>query len=440
MKNVLRLFSPLLVLLLFATLTSCNKQDSPWDGMNPFDNGGKERNMVVVISDIHLGADLAYAECNENLEPLEELLNRLKESPNVKELVIAGDLLDEWFVPATIDTYQGKDQADFVQRIATTNKGVIDALNNIIEEKEILVSYVPGNHDLTITEASVSLILPGINQKRDPELGLGTYTPEGIPEIAIEHGHRYNFFCAPDPISNQDIAPGTIMPPGYFFTRLAALYVAQGKPDPADVVPVVTRNTSGDESQDLLFAYWKLWEWTANLFTIENMFDENIFVTNVNGFTGTYSVNDLLPFQQTPGGYIDVNLYKGIQDSWDQRQIHNRVAVSVPVLQAISNAASATETDDQAKIQYFLNPDSDKRIVVFGHSHVPVMVASQNSKGQKCIYANSGTWIDENPKRTTTNFIVITPQGQDASSNTYIKLYNFENERVTLMAQDSLRY
>ncbi|MDD2420447.1 MAG: metallophosphoesterase [Bacteroidales bacterium] len=440
MKNVLRLFSPLLVLLLFATLTSCNKQDSPWDGMNPFDNGGKERNMVVVISDIHLGADLAYAECNENLEPLEELLNRLKESPNVKELVIAGDLLDEWFVPATIDTYQGKDQADFVQRIATTNKGVIDALNNIIEEKEILVSYVPGNHDLTITEASVSLILPGINQKRDPELGLGTYTPEGIPEIAIEHGHRYNFFCAPDPISNQDIAPGTIMPPGYFFTRLAALYVAQGKPDPADVVPVVTRNTSGDESQDLLFAYWKLWEWTANLFTIENMFDENIFVTNVNGFTGTYSVNDLLPFQQTPGGYIDVNLYKGIQDSWDQRQIHNRVAVSVPVLQAISNAASATETDDQAKIQYFLNPDSDKRIVVFGHSHVPVMVASQDNKGQKCIYANSGTWIDENPKRTTTNFIVITPQGEDASSNTYVKLYNFENERVTLMAQDSLRY
>lgn len=440
MKSVLKLLSPLLMMVVVGLLTSCNKQDSPWNGINPFDNGGKERNMIVVISDIHLGADLAYAECNENLGPLEELLKRLKESPNVKELVIAGDLLDEWFVPATVDTYQGKDQADFVQRIASANKGVIDALNSIIEENRILVTYVPGNHDLTVTEESVSLILPGINQKRDPELGLGTYSPEEIQEVAIEHGHRYNFFCAPDPISNQDIAPGTIMPPGYFFTRLAALYVAQGKPDPADVVPVVTRNTSGNESQDLLFAYWKLWEWTVNLFTIENMFDENIFVTNVNGFTGTYSVNDLLPFQQTPGGYIDVILYKGIQDSWDQRQIHNRVAVSVPVLQAISKAASATETDDQAKIQYFLNPDSDKRIVVFGHSHVPVIISSQDNNGQKCIYANSGTWIDHNPNRTTTNFIVITPQGEDAYSNTYVKLYNFENEKVTLMAQDSLRY
>lgn len=440
MKNVLRLLSPLLGMLVVGLLTSCNKQDSPWNGINPFDNGGKERNMIVVLSDIHLGADLAYAECNENLGPLEELLKRLKESPNVKELVIAGDLLDEWFVPATIDTYQGKDQADFVQRIATANKGVIDALNSIIQENKILVTYVPGNHDLTVTEESVSLILPGINQKRDPELGLGTYSPEGIPEIAIEHGHRYNFFCAPDPISNQDIAPGTIMPPGYFFTRLAALFVVQNRPDPADVVPVVIRNESGDESQDLLFAYWKLWEWTASTFTIENKFDQDIFVTNVNGLTGTYSVNDLLPFQQTPGGYIDVNLYKGIQDSWDQRQIHNRVAVRVPALQSISNAASATETDDQAKIQYFLNPDSDKRIVIFGHSHVPVIIPSQDNNGQKCIYANSGTWIDHNPDRTTTNFIVITPQNKENPSYTYVKLYNFENENVTLMAQDSLRY
>ena len=440
MKFVLRLLSLFLVMSMFGVFSSCNKYDSPWNGINPFDNGGNERNMIVVISDIHLGADLAYAECNENLGPLEELLKRLKKSPNVKELVIAGDLLDEWFVPATIDTYQGKDQADFVKRIAAANKGVVDALNSIIKEKKILVTYVPGNHDLTVTEESVSLIFPGINQKRDPELGLGTYSPAGIPEIAIEHGHRYNIFCAPDPISNQDIAPGTITPPGYFFTRLAALHVIQKKPAAADIVPVVTRNSSGNESQDLLFAYWKLWEWAVKLFTVTNKFDENIFVTNVDKLTGTFSVNDVLPFQRTAGGFIYVNLYKGIQDSWDQRQTLNRVNVHIPVLQAISNAASATETDNQAKIQYFLNPDSDKRVVIFGHSHVPIIVASVDNNGKKCIYANSGTWIDHNPNRTTTNFIVITPQGKDASSNTFVRLYNFENENVTLMTQDSLRY
>jgi len=92
------------------------------------------------------------------------------------------------------------------------------------------------------------------------------------------------------------------------------------------------------------------------------------------------------------------------------------------------------------KSQYFLNPDSDKRVVIFGHSHVPIIVASVDNNGKKCIYANSGTWIDHNPKRTTTHFIVITPQGKDTSTQTFVKLYNFENKNVTLMAQDSLRY
>ncbi len=440
MKSIFNLINLFLLISLIGVSSSCNNQKTVSNEIDPFNNGGKERNLVVVISDIHLGMDLAYAECNKNLELLEKFLLKVKNSPNVKELVIAGDLLDEWFVPATIDTYQGKDQADFVKRIAEANKGVVDALNSIIKDEEILVTYVPGNHDLTVTEESVELIFPGISQKRDPQLGLGTYAPIDMPEVAIEHGHRYNFFCAPDPYSNQDIAPGTIMPPGYFFTRLAALHVAQKRPEAADVIPIITRNTNGNESQDLIYEYWKLWEWTVNLFTIENKFDENIFVTNVNGLTGTYSLNDILPFQKTPGGYIDVKLYKGIQDNWDQRQVYNSVNVNIPVLQAIVNAASDSETDDQAKIQYFLNPNSNKRIVIFGHTHAPILLTSEDDKGQKCIYANSGTWIDHNPNKTTAHFIVITPQSKDASSSTHVKLYNFENEIVTLMAQDSLRF
>ena len=38
------------------------------------------------------------------------------------------------------------------------------------------------------------------------------------------------------------------------------------------------------------------------------------------------------------------------------------------------------------------------------------------------------------------NFVVITPQSSDASSQTLVKLYNFENEVVTEMAEDSIRY
>ena len=432
-------YSLLLIGLFCATffvITACEK-DNP-AVKDAFNNGTSERNMIVVISDLHLGADLTYAEINANLKPLEHLLNKIRVSKNVKELVIAGDMFDEWFVPANVDTYNGKDQRDFMQRIAKTNKDLIDAFNRIITEKKILVTYVPGNHDLTVTADNVNLVLPGINQARDNVLGLGTYTPANFPELAVEHGHRYNFFCAPDPFSNQDVAPGTIMPPGYFFTRIATTHVMQGLPSGKGVVTPITPNASGNESQNNLFRYWESWKWAATLFTLKNKFDEKIIITNVNGLKATYSVDDVLPQQQTPGGQIDVNLYKGIQDTWIERQKRNLVNIIIPTEQAIVGAASDDQTNNQANVQYFLNPNSNKRIVVFGHSHVARIDASKNYKGEKSVYANTGTWIDHNPKAKTTTFLVITPQSKKASSETLLKLYNFENEIITEMAVDSL--
>ena len=427
--------------VLFVTLFSSCQNDPVNHTIGAFNNGGNERNMIVVMSDLHLGADLTYAECNKNLGSLEKLLKQIKAAPNVKELVIAGDMLDEWFVPANVDTYQGKDQADFVKRIAATNKGVIDAFNSIIQEKKIRVTYVPGNHDLTITAANVESILPGINQARDNEQGLGTYSPADVPKMAIEHGHRYNFFCAPDPISNQDIAPGTILPPGYFYTRIAVLYVMQKPVTPADTPPVVTPNPSGTASQTLLYTYWYVWSKALASYPIANKFDEKIIVTNVNGFKGNYAVNDILPYQTTPGGVIDVRFYKGIQDSWNERQTRNHVAIPIPISQAIANSGKASESEFQATNQYFLNPNSDKRIVIFGHTHDPKIIASTNLNNQKCIYANSGTWIDHNGVAPTTmSFVVITPQSATAASQTYVKLYNFQNEVITTMTQDSIRY
>jgi len=440
MKTIMRLLSAFFVMLVLSGFASSDMSDPNVTGMDPFSNGGNGRNMIVVISDLHLGADLTYAECKANLPSLEKLLKQIKAAPNVKELVIAGDLIDEWFVPATTDTYQGKDQADFVQRIATANKGVFDALNSIIQEGKILVTYVPGNHDLTITAANIESILPGINQARDAVLGLGTYSPADYPKIAIEHGHRYNFFCAPDPISNQDIAPGTILPPGYFFTRIAALYVIQGRKPAGDILPIITQNISGGESQDLLFRYWKKWVLTAKMFPIANMFSEAIIHTNVNGFKGTYSVNDLVPYQSSPEGFIKVNLYNGIQDNWEARQTLNNVPIHITTKEAIDSVISNTETDRQAILQYFMNPASDKRIVVFGHTHEPKIGTSENYENKKCVYVNSGTWIDHNPGKTTMNFVVITPQSADVSSQTLVKLYNFENEIVTKMSENALRY
>jgi UDP-2,3-diacylglucosamine pyrophosphatase LpxH len=396
--------------------------------------------MLVVMSDLHLGADITYAEIKANLIPLQNILQQIETSPNVKELVLNGDIFDEWFVPANVDTYQGKDQADFMQGIAVTNSGIINTLNAIIQDKKILVTYTPGNHDLTITEKNINSILPGIHQARDPQQWLGTYVPTDYPKIAIEHWHRYDFFCAPDPISNQDIAPGTILPPGYFYTRIAVLHLIQNPIITGDIPPSITQNISWDISQKVAFLYWNIWNKTLNTYSIANKFDEKIIVTNLNGFAGNYAVNDILPYQTTSGGTISMKLYSGIQDTWDQRQLLNNVAIHTPIMQAITNAGNGKALDDQAKSQYFLNPASDKRIVIFGHSHQPKIITSQNASGEKSIYANDGAWVDHNPLGSGRTFIVVTPQDATPSSQTFVKLYNFENDVITEMAEDSIRY
>ncbi len=443
MKSLLGISNTIFVLFILFTLNACNNSDPTSPSapvINPFSNGGTERNMIVILSDMHLGADLTYAECKNNLPHLEKLIKQIKASPNVKELVIGGDLVDEWFVPAPVNTYQGQGQSGFVTRLAAANSGVFAALNSVIQEGLILVTYVPGNHDIAITAASIQTILPGVNQARDNVLGLGTYSPVGLPKIAIEHGHRYNFFCAPDPISNQTIAPGTIMPPGYFFTRIGALAQQQGNLPPGDTTPVITPNTSGGTSQDLLYRYWKDWYMTLNMFPISNRFDEDLIVTNMNGFTGTFKVNDLVPYQLTPGGFINVNLYNGAQDNWEPRQTQNNVPVHIDAPIAIDSVNSDTYTDYQSSMQYFMNPGSNKRLVVFGHTHVPLISVYQNTANEKCVYANSGTWIDNNPNLTSMHFVVITPQGTAVTSETLVKLYNFENEVVTKMNENSLRF
>ncbi len=440
LNSLLRITNVIFVLFFLFTLTACNNSDpigTTGSGINPFSNGGTERNMIVVMSDIHLGAELSYSQCVNNRGPLAKLLQQIKAAPNVKELVIAGDLIDEWWVPDSVNTYQGKDQSDFVQRLATTNSEVFTVIRQIIQENKITVTFLPGNHDMGVTAANVDLILPGINQSHDAQ-GLGTYNPSSMPVLAIEHSHRYNFITAPDPVSNTDSVPGSFYPTAYFSTRIATTHAVQNCNIPGDTLPVIIPNGGGNQSQTLAYYYWQGWVDIIKSAPITNRFSDKIIVTNINGFTKTYSVNDLVPFQLIPGGFIDMNLFRGVQDNWETRQTMNNVAVHTPIAQALANQFNFNNLDSMAHIQYFSNQNSTKRIVVFGHTHIAKIIP-YTFNGIKSIYANSGTWLDNNPG-STMNFVVITPQSAEPTSQTFVKLYNFMNEVVTKMDENSLRF
>ncbi len=381
----------------------------------------KKRTLIVCISDIHLGANDSYAEINGNRDVLVNFLNHVRISPNVKELVIAGDLIDEWFVPMNLDTFNGKTQLDFVKSVASNNKPVIDAFNNIIKDGKVKVTYVPGNHDLLINSEDIQSIMPGISETRDVR-GLGAYTPPDFSEVIIEHGHRYNFYCAPD-YSNQFLTQtDSILPPGYFFTRMATSAVVQGRPEINIDFPAVQKNDLG-EVQSLYFLYWNVWKGLISDFPVEEGLDKKAIKTGIDGFTECYAINDVLPYQNSKNDYIDVNLYGGIIETWDERQNKNLVSVKIPTDEAVLKGTFASHLDEQSSVQFFDNSDSDKRIVIFGHSHEARVITSFNEKGEKQVYVNSGTWIDKN--KCTMTFVVIIPPKSEDSAPAYVNLYQY---------------
>ena len=294
-----------------------------------------DRKLVVCISDIHLGMDDTYAECKENRTHLENFLTKIKLNHNIEELVIAGDFIDEWFIPATVDTFAGKTQKEFVQTVVDNNLAIFTAINAIADELSeaklpvFTVTYVPGNHDLLITSDEINDVLPKVKQIKETQ-GLGSYSPKRFPEAIIEHGHRYNFFCAPDPLSNFQIAPKSILPPGYFFTRIAVESIRQGKQNEVQTHPIEHHIdlTYGTESQYLCSLYAQLWESLIKGFPLSQKLNDEFIVTNIDGFKKSYSIQDILPCRKE-NGELDMTLYSGILDTWKYRQIMNKVNVLI---------------------------------------------------------------------------------------------------------------
>lgn len=75
--------------------------------------------------------------------------------------------------------------------------------------------------------------------------------------------------------------------------------------------------------------------------------------------------------------------------------------------------------DAQALQQYILVPASQKRIVVFGHTHKAILIQYPL---YKAVYINTGTWIDSvNPAAT---FALIIPPQNDMPAS-YLATYQY---------------
>ncbi len=174
------------------------------------------KNQVVFLSDIHIGdnSPTCWYQSAINDEYLITVLDAIADNAAaVSELVLLGDVVDMWtypfdVVPPTFAEITAKNPSIFSRQGALAR--VLDALDGA-------VTYIPGNHDMAVTEADVSAITsPGGHRLRyAPHF----YNPAGDGRVVATHGHEFTLFNAPDLTTAW--AP---LPVGHFVTRSVATY------------------------------------------------------------------------------------------------------------------------------------------------------------------------------------------------------------------------
>lgn len=420
--SLILVFSIVISLALLATgcsPTAGASASKATEGVATLWDAGDIRDKIVVISDIHLGIDDSYAEILKNRSLLIEFLQRLQRTTDVRELVISGDFLDEWFLPVYYPSYT--DQSQFYKQVIANNQVVIDELNKVIDSGIKLV-YVIGNHDMTLEADLLQEAIPKIVQARDSK-GLGRYYTGDRNEIVIEHGHRYDVFSAPDTVTNAELCGNedTILPAGYFYARYAATWVLEGRPTVEKDLPVVMEiPDKSDIDQYGAYVYYSVLKKVSTRMTPNEDLDEKIFDMHIAGFDDAYTYLDFYPAQQADGTISAPVLFRNIQRTWAERQTLNNVKIPNSFIEAAAGTLDWNYYVRQAKAQYLDNPDENVDVVVFGHTHVP----TYQDMGDGKYYLNDGTWIDHNtdyPDAARTFAVITTGDKTTAALYSYME-------------------
>ncbi|MEI6899366.1 MAG: metallophosphoesterase [Bacteroidota bacterium] len=376
------------------------------------DNDTTTRNSIVCISDIHMGDQrsmtLGYGWFNKNKAALESLLDLILSSGQVRQLVILGDLFDEWVVPYRLSPFDSlagvANSREYFLSVANApvNSSIVNKLRAIASSGKMELNYVPGNHDMLLTREILQEIIPGVIWNGD-STGLGHYSP--VDEIIMEHGHRFDFFNCPQPLTNQ----GHHLPPGYFISRLDA----EGLMESSNHYLKKTKSENGD--LEFLAAWTASYEYLKIHYGLTVAEDSaNIRMGGIDQYSVPFSFNGVR------------DMYAGnIEDAWSFTQIRNGVPVPMPVMMAILDG-----TDDLSfavSYQYMESQSPKKyKMVAFGHTHNPKLKVYPAGKNYTAIYANTGSWVNaELSSKPVRTFLLIKPAEWTGSDLDVVSLFQY---------------
>jgi UDP-2,3-diacylglucosamine pyrophosphatase LpxH len=372
------------------------------------------RTKRIFISDIHLGDDKSmsashpYGWFKNNIPVLTEFLNDQLNALDVKEVVILGDLFDTWIVPTNYNPLTSF--ADICSNPA--NKPVIDKLKALAAAPDVKLAYVPGNHDMGMDGGGILAIkkfmeitFPSIRFFCNSTAPWGIYT---VGTLAAEHGNHYCLFNAPDMWTARD----TFLPLGYFISRIVTYKVLQ------------TGTT--ENYYDILVQFRKDSMEQPNF--VRKVFDDIVKDAGLNP-------GDSINVAGVPGYPAAITVdtvgkrFSNLIQNWTNTP--GNINVPAAMIGDLDNLSCAVS---QAYFDHF---GSNTNIVIFGHTHIPVMdprdlnpqadtANHPDDEPWSYIYANCGTWIDGSEYGCT-----YVETEEDANSGRhYVRLKSYTSKTV----------
>lgn len=319
-------------------------------------------NKRIFISDVHMGAGRAKDEgynyeydwlAKKEADNLASFLNYIDTSSDTSEVILLGDILDDWVCPVdkVPPTYD-----DIIN--AEKNDNLVKSLKRLSANKAIKVVYLPGNHDMHVTKEFIYNNFPDMIYGGSAE-NMSVFT-DG--RLHAEHGSTHAMFNAPDLMNNYRKR----LPLGYFISRVVATKVA----------------LKGGEDRH----YWKYLDDALEAMGPQSL-PASVFEAVLEDADLPHDVKIHMPPIGGQPAHINANdvneMYKDLYAQWVESK-----GPAAAFHGVVAELHLGRVADRLAK-------KGNTRIVVFGHSHSGTLDKDSLFVKDR-IYANCGSWCEKN--------------------------------------------
>jgi len=344
----------------------------------------------VFVSDVHMGAGRSFQTgyaghvydwlSKSEADSFAALLRYLNADASIKEIVLLGDIMDNWICPV-----DAKPPTFEEVLAAEINKEAVASLRALVANRDKKIIYIPGNHDMGITQRGLDQSLPGIVVQSEYQTG----------SLFAGHGNQYALFCAPDGAND----PNGMLPLGYFISRIGATNAA----------------LTGSDNSFRYFVDDFMKELVKSKKLVSAVFGAILKQAGLNDST------DII----MPGGSIKISAvkrrYANIYEQWDGRGtlVSASEALTAEVA-PIGLAAAARKVNV-----------TGKDIIIFGHTHACGLVKLRryDDPDAEYISANCGTWCDHDEKEKPFTFIETETDEGEGTHAVRLKIWSMEEQK-----------